>query len=458
MRAAWAVLETRPDLNVTVVSQRFGPSGSSFANINDKLGMQVCRNDRERENYVQEAVSIAIPGFIDPALVRILAEESEARFLDLNTIGFPFDRDDHKNYFRVTGCFSPIEKRAVIFTGLAAAFEKLKDKFLSLGGRFLEGWLIQDLVKIDQGGGRVCGAVLQKTVGDEKIAVKARSVIFALGGPASLFVQNVSGPGIHGIAQALLKRVGVKLVNTPYLQFFWHTVPSSQFWPIQACLKEGALIRSLRGESLPVPKELLELVKERSTHCPVGYGRKDAAIDLFFIGNLNPNGEIDLFEPENGWTTIALMAHAGNGGAKINADAGTGVHGLFVCGESAGGMHGANRIGGAMVTGTQVFGVRAGKAAATYAANAEPINGKVFFQMTSQITRTQTENEDERRETIPWLRSGMQEFAIMGGRPGLRNFMMQVHERLMSFRDWQTRLALESALIIGKRCTGSGVW
>jgi L-aspartate oxidase len=449
MRAAWAVLETDSKLDVTVVSQRFGPSGSSFANINNKLGMQVCLTDREKEEFTKEAISIAAPGYIDPELVRILAEESEARFLELVAVGLPFDRNEPTGYLRATGCFSPGEARAYIFTGLAEAFSKLRDKFVSLGGRFLEGWLIQDLIPANrERPQRIYGAVLQKAVGEEKIAVRANSVIVALGGAAPLFVQNVGGPGTHGISHALLKRVGAKLVNTPYLQFLWHTVPSHHFWSIQACLVKGARIRSLEGTVLPVPKELFEFAEERSAHCPVGYGLEDSVVDRFFVENLNSNGEIDVSPPQSGWTTLALMAHAGNGGARIDGDGWTGIRGLYACGESAGGMHGANRIGGAMVTGTQVFGARAGKAAAVAAGVDGPLSEKSFRDLATDIVQTQAENEEERREVIPWLRCGMQEFAILGGRSGLKRFQDQIHSRLSGVRDWRSRLALEAAATI----------
>jgi len=52
----------------------------------------------------------------------------------------------------------------------------------------------------------------------------------------------------------------------------------------------------------------------------------------------------------------------------IDARGATKVAGLFACGEAAGGPHGANRIGGNMMTNTVVFGARAGAAAAEYAA------------------------------------------------------------------------------------------
>ncbi len=76
---------------------------------------------------------------------------------------------------------------------------------------------------------------------------------------------------------------------------------------------------------------------------------------------------MEILDPENVRFKIGLMAHASNGGVVIDQNAWTGISGLFACGECAGGMHGANRIGGAMVLATQVFGKRAGISAATYA-------------------------------------------------------------------------------------------
>jgi succinate dehydrogenase/fumarate reductase flavoprotein subunit len=55
------------------------------------------------------------------------------------------------------------------------------------------------------------------------------------------------------------------------------------------------------------------------------------------------------------------------GGAKIDATGATSVPGLFAAGEAAGGLHGANRMGGNALSETVVFGARAGSAAAAWA-------------------------------------------------------------------------------------------
>ena len=61
---------------------------------------------------------------------------------------------------------------------------------------------------------------------------------------------------------------------------------------------------------------------------------------------------------------VVHFSHAFNGGVKINEMAESNVPGLFAAGETAAGPHGADRIGGCMMTATQVFGKRAGQFAA----------------------------------------------------------------------------------------------
>ena len=91
LRAAISALETSPSLKIAIVSPRQGPTGSSFANQNKALGMQVCRTDQEQDDFVREAVTLARPGTIDPSLVTILAEESLKRLQRPNNVHFTED-------------------------------------------------------------------------------------------------------------------------------------------------------------------------------------------------------------------------------------------------------------------------------------------------------------------------------------------------------------------------------
>jgi succinate dehydrogenase / fumarate reductase flavoprotein subunit len=67
---------------------------------------------------------------------------------------------------------------------------------------------------------------------------------------------------------------------------------------------------------------------------------------------------------------VGPTAHYMNGGVRADADTtATAVSGLFAAGEIAGGLHGANRLGGNSLSDLVVFGRRAGLYAALYVKN-----------------------------------------------------------------------------------------
>jgi succinate dehydrogenase / fumarate reductase flavoprotein subunit len=65
---------------------------------------------------------------------------------------------------------------------------------------------------------------------------------------------------------------------------------------------------------------------------------------------------------------VGPTCHYMMGGIKVDAETGqASIPGLFAAGEAAGGMHGANRLGGNSLSDLLVFGRRAGLGAAAYA-------------------------------------------------------------------------------------------
>ncbi len=316
MRASIAALEAQSDLSVTVVSRRSGPSGSSFFNVNNALGMQVCETDREHEFFVKEAVSIAAPGYIDPELVKITAEESKARFCDLAELGFNFRKDYNDNY------------------------------------------LIQNLFQSKE---RILG---------------------------------------HG------------------------------------------------GEEFKIPDHLVPLAKDRSQHGPVAYGFADTALDCFLLERLNSRGWVEIFHKEKGLFKVGLMAHAGNGGARIDKNGWTGIAGLYACGECAGGMHGANRIGGAMVLATQVFGFRAGQSAAMNAYESDYLENRKFTQLEKSTMNIQATDNQQWHQGLHWIKNGLGHYALPCNVTGKDKFVSECKERLKDAADWRYKLALETAIII----------
>jgi succinate dehydrogenase / fumarate reductase flavoprotein subunit len=74
--------------------------------------------------------------------------------------------------------------------------------------------------------------------------------------------------------------------------------------------------------------------------------------------------------------------HYQNGGIAIQPDGSTGIAGLFVAGEAAGGIHGRNRLMGNSLLDICVFGRRAGTAAAAWSQSHSP--GKASLEHIDQ--------------------------------------------------------------------------
>ncbi len=65
---------------------------------------------------------------------------------------------------------------------------------------------------------------------------------------------------------------------------------------------------------------------------------------------------------------VGPTCHYVMGGIRVDAETGqSSLKGLFAAGEAAGGLHGANRLGGNSLSDLLVFGRRAGLAAGEYA-------------------------------------------------------------------------------------------
>ncbi len=363
MRAALAALAVRPNVQITLVSAIKGPSGSSFANQNNALGMQVHETDSEREAFCRRALEIAPPGGVEARLVEVLAAESLERFQELEAWGLRFQRHAEGRLQRHAACFTPNLHHACIFTDLARAYTCFRQQLNGPHVRFMEGFEVERLLTRQQGGNAAISGARLRDSSQRDVLIQARAVVMALGGPAGRFRRNLAPAGNTGRSWALLAEAGAAMLNTDYIQYMWHTLPDRRFVPVARLAGPAARVRHPATGVQPLPAELYSLASARGTHCPVAYHLEDARIDAFLSDCQDADGTVTAFLPDNGWWRMAAMAHAGNGGARIDEEGRTNLAGLYCAGECAAGMHGANRIGGGMVLATQVFGRRAGLAA-----------------------------------------------------------------------------------------------
>lgn len=412
LRAALAARQAVPDLPLTLACPLSGPSGSSFANRNNALGMQV--PDPGDASFDAEVLALAAPGFADPELVALLRRDAAARLDDLRAWGLCFDQGPDGSLARTPGCFSAAP-RAVVFRDLAQAYERLLAQARAAGIAFRHG-LEARLLLVEEG--RAAGALFRAADGGAQ-AITARAVVLASGGPSPLFARQMSGPGNTGLSYGLLDAAEARPANAGFLQFFWNDTETGRFVSPAAVFRPGAVLRGPSGDLRLEPGHpALALIAERAGHCPAGYGLSDAALDELLLAHRGSDGLTRLTTGQGRDICLELCAHAGNGGAVVDGDARTTRPGLFACGECATGMHGANRMGGAMVLATQVFGARAGAGAARWAAGRDEPALREIPPLPPL----------ESPELAARIRSGMERHCLFGPRPGLREFAAELEE------------------------------
>jgi len=245
--------------------------------------------------------------------------------------------------------------------------------------------------------GRCYGAVGVDD-GGEPFVIQAGAVILATGGVGQLFKYSFNPPGNTGDGYAMALRAGAELFNMEFMQQGLATT-----WPCQAMVMLYEMPEPYRmfnrfGKSfiqsyLPDGVSLQDVSKCKAFHWPVSC--RDAAIHLdraihgeALAGRATDNDAIllDLSSARRGFLPemfVEYMAgfqidltrdllqvqnhhHTSNGGIRVDVDCHSKIRGLFAAGETMG-YQGADRLGGTMLGGSQVFGWRAGRRAAEVA-------------------------------------------------------------------------------------------
>ena len=307
-------------------------------------------------------------GMCDPKLVRILVEESGPRLEDLLSYGIRFKRDSQGDFVRTRGCFSDV-KRAFVTEDL----ENIRRSFQSILRKSrvqtARGYLAELIVADGQcwGGWAIMG-------GGRVVRINAKATILANGGGAGIFQNHLAGEGEIGDGYALAYRAGAALDNLEFTQFMLGLKENHgrQFLALPDLAKPGVLRdadgRDLLEIHIPDPRERVGAIDERPSHAPFSSRDVSSLVDIA-VAKARRGGENVLWggnveDPGRNQTEVVHFAHAFNGGVKINEMAESTIPGLFATGEVAAGPHGADRVGGCMMTATQVFGRRAGRSAA----------------------------------------------------------------------------------------------
>ncbi|MEW2569557.1 succinate dehydrogenase flavoprotein subunit [Streptomyces sp. NPDC047070] len=371
-------------------------------------GMAAALANVEEDNWEWHTFDTIKGGdyLVDQDAAEILAKEAIDAVLDLEKMGLPFNRTpDGTIDQRRFGGHSRNHGEAPVRRSCYAAdrtghmiLQTLYQNCVKEGVEFFNEFYVLDqlLVEVD-GVKKSAGVVAYELATGEIHVFQAKAVIYASGGTGKFFKVTSNAHTLTGDGQAAVYRRGLPLEDMEFFQFH-----PTGIWRMGILLTEGArgeggILRNKDGERFmekyaPVMKDLASRdVVSRSIYTEIREGRgcgpegDHVYLDLTHL----PPEQLDAklpditefartylgIEPYTDPIPIQPTAHYAMGGIPTNvegevlADNTTVVPGLYAAGEVACvSVHGANRLGTNSLLDINVFGRRAGIAAAEYSA------------------------------------------------------------------------------------------
>ncbi len=341
---------------------------------------------------------------VDQDAAEIMCREAIDAVLDLEKMGLPFNRtpDGRIDQRRFGGHTRNHGEAAVRRSCFAAdrtghmILQTLYQNCVKQGVEFFNEYYVLDLLLTD---GRAAGAVAYELATGDIHVFAAKAVVLATGGFGKVFKTTSNAHTLTGDGMGIVWRKGLPLEDMEFFQFHPTGLAGLGILLSEAARGEGGILRNGSGERFmeryaPTIKDLAPRdIVARSMATEVREGRgagpdKDyVLLDLTHLSREQIDAKLpDItefartylgVEPYTDPVPVYPTAHYAMGGVpttvsaevlRSNTDI---VAGLYAAGEVACvSVHGSNRLGTNSLLDINVFGRRAGIAAASYAARA----------------------------------------------------------------------------------------
>ncbi len=326
-----------------------------------------------------------------PELVRALVEDAPGILRWHESLGVLYDRDASGEMLRKHGGGTSRMRMhsAKDYTGMEL-MRVLRDEARNIGIPVLE--FVSAVELLIDADGRVAGAVLVDVETERYTVVRARATVLATGGFGRLHIQGFATTNHYGATAdglVIAYRAGARLRDMDSVQYH----PTGAAYPEQLVgqlITEkvramGAQPLNRHGEQFVYPLEprdveaaaFIRECYEREKHIETLTGFRGVWLDTPMIETIHGKGAIEqnlaamyrMFTRFGiDMTTQPILVfptlHYQNGGVEIDPHGRTSVPGLYAAGEVSGGIHGKNRLMGNSLLDYNVFGRRAGRAAA----------------------------------------------------------------------------------------------
>jgi fumarate reductase flavoprotein subunit len=440
LRAAIAVSEVNPRLNVAVVSKVY-PMRSHTVSAEGGAAAVIKPGDTLDE-HAYDTISGG-DWLCDQDAVEAFVKEAPEEMLRLEHWGCPWSREQDGHI--AVRAFGGMKKMRTWFAADKTGFHMLHTLFQTTLkydaiARYDE-WFVTKLLVDD---GRVQGVVAIELMSGKIQTIIAKAVILCTGGCGRVFPFTTNASIKTGDGMALAYRAGAPLKDMEFIQYHPTGLPFTGILITEAARSEGGYLvnkdgyRYLQDYNLgtPQPRPVLRSMelgpRDRLSQAFVKEHEKGRTI----AGPYGPVVHLDLrhlgaklidtklpfvrelcikyqnIDPVKELIPVRPVIHYMMGGVSTDINGATPLAGLFAAGEVACvSINGANRLGSNSLPELLVFGARAGKVAADFASRQKEPSNAVLAQATDERRRIEEQFLRKTRggERVAVLREQMQE-------------------------------------------------
>jgi succinate dehydrogenase / fumarate reductase flavoprotein subunit len=383
---------------------------------------------------------------VDQDAAEVMCKEAIDAVLDLEKMGLPFNRTpegriDQRRFGGHTRNHGEAAVRRACYAADRTGhmiLQTLYQNCIKEGVEFYNEFYVLDVLLNEDSGEPVAAGVVAYELATGEIHIfKAKSIIFATGGFGKVFKTTSNAHTLTGDGMGIIWRKGLPLEDMEFYQFHPTGLAGLGVLLTEGARGEGGILRNATGERFmeryaPTIKDLAPrdmvaraMVQEVREGRGAGPNKDYVYLDLTHLPKEQIEAKLpDITEfartylgvdPVTELVPVFPTAHYAMGGiptdveTRVLRDNEHVVPGLYAAGECACvSVHGANRLGTNSLLDINVFGRRAGIAAAEYANSVQHVELPEHSQ-TQTITLVEQLRSCTGGERIAPLRKALQE-------------------------------------------------
>jgi len=397
LRAAIALAEANPNLRIALISKVYPMRSHTVAAEGGAAG--VIKDNDSFDNHFNDTVAGG-DWLCDQDAVEFFIHEAPKELTRIEHWGCPWSRqaDGHVAVRPFGGMKVERTWYAADKTGFHLLHTLFQTSLKYPSIKRYDEYFSTDIVAID---GACQGVVALEMRTGQLRFFRAKAVIIATGGAGRIFPFTTNGAIKTGDGMAMAYRAGVPLKDMEFVQYHPTGLPGTGILITEGSRGEGGILvnkdgyRYLQDYDLGPPdpwprKKAMELgprdrlsqafwhEQKKGRTIKTDYGDV-VHLDLRHLGEAKINERLPMVrelsksyvgvDPVDTPIPVRPVVHYTMGGIDTDINGATRVGGLFAAGECACvSINGANRLGSNSLTELLVFGARAGRGAAEYAA------------------------------------------------------------------------------------------